>query len=157
MNLIDDQGRLFGMINLIDALVVLVVLVGIGAGVTFLLGGNAETEQPSKTEMTITVRAVGLQPFVADAISEGPVADDSVVAVENTHVEPTTMVVSDQNGTLHEREHPKKRTATLRLTVNATKEESELLFRDTPLEIGQRLNLDLGKVTIKGVVVELDS
>lgn len=162
MELIDENGNLFGKINLIDALVVLAVLVVIGAGASFVLGGNTDDgstnkEQPARTETTITVRAVGLQPFVADAISEGPVADDSTVAVENKRVEPTTVVVRDQNGSLHEREHPRKQTVTLRLTVSATKKGGELLFQGTPLEIGQRFDLDLGTVTIKGVVVELDS
>jgi len=42
--IIDDEGRLFGAVNIIDALVVLFVVAVIVAGVALVFGGDPEPE-----------------------------------------------------------------------------------------------------------------
>jgi hypothetical protein len=58
MEIIDDEGRLFGRVNVIDALVVLFVLAVLVAGVALVtgLGGSADTEPTGGAEYaTLTV------------------------------------------------------------------------------------------------------
>jgi hypothetical protein len=79
MPLIDDQGRLFGRINVIDALVVLLVLAVAAAGVA-LLSGSAPTEtdtSPAYTTLTV-----------------GPISEDA--ASELTSAENLTLIDSER-------------------------------------------------------------
>ena len=156
MKVLDNHGRLFGTVNIIDALAVLLVLAVAAAGTAFVLGTDDQptgpTEQPTST---VTLEITEVQPYVADAIPEGPIKTDAVAAVENKSVRPAEVIVADQNGTLHEREHPRKKTVTLAVSLNTTVEDDETLYNGKPLEIGRQLTLDLGPVTVKGNVTNL--
>lgn len=67
MPVIDDEGRLFGTVNIIDALVVLLVLAVVVAGVALLSGGPAS--EPATRYATVDL---GSHPdFVADQVSAG--------------------------------------------------------------------------------------
>ena len=160
MSLIDDKGRLFGTVNIIDALAILLVLAVAAAGTAFVLGADDQPTTPDQaapdnrqTQTTVTFEITGVQPYVAVAIPEGPIQTDRIAAVENKSVRPTEVVVTDQNGTFHERQHPRKQTVTLAVTLNTTATENDTLFADEPLEVGRQLTLDFGPVTVKGTVI----
>jgi hypothetical protein len=156
MNLIDDKGRLFGTVNIIDALAVCLVLAVVAAGAAFVLGTDDQpTETNQETKTTVTVEITGVQPYVTDAIPDGPVQTERIVAVENKTVQPTQVIVEDQNGDLHERTHPKKKTVTLQLTLNTTTTDDDIIFNDEPLEVGRELTLDFGPATVQGTVTSL--
>jgi hypothetical protein len=155
MNLIDDKGRLFGTVNIIDALAVLLVLAVVAAGAAFVLGTDGQSTTTDQHQTTVTVEITGVQSYVADAIPNGPVESDSIAAVENKTVQPTEVVVEDQNGDLHERTHPRKKTVTLELTINTTETDEDTLFEGKPLEVGRELTLDFGPVTVEGSVTSL--
>jgi len=158
MDPIDDKGRLFGTVNIIDALAVLLVLAVVAAGAAFVLGADGQPTTPGQpsdngqTQTTVTFEITGVQPYVADAIPEGPIQTDRIAAVENKSVRPTEVVVTDQNGTFHERQHPRKQTVTLAVSLNTTATEDDTLFADEPLEVGRQLTLDFGPVTVEGTV-----
>ncbi|MFC7231557.1 DUF4330 family protein [Saliphagus sp. GCM10025308] len=70
MELIDDEGKLFGRVNVVDALVVLILLAVVVAGIAVVgvLSGDAEPETRYAT--------IDLGPqseHVAEQISEGDV------------------------------------------------------------------------------------
>lgn len=157
MDIIDDRGRLFGTVNIIDAFAVLLVLAVAVAGATFILGNGSEEVSNQNRETIVTVEVDGVQPYIADAIPEGPIETERVATVENKSVRPTTVVVSDQNGTLHERRHPRKQTVTLRISLNTTVEDGEPVFAGKPLEVGRVLTLDLGPVTVKSTVTNIET
>ena len=74
VELIDENGNLFGRVNVIDVLVLLVVLAVVVAGAALVFGQDEEPE-PEPEPTTATVNAtldLGAQPtFVVDAIQEG--------------------------------------------------------------------------------------
>lgn len=165
MKLIDDRGNLFGAVNVIDALVVLLVVAVAVAGVALLTGG--ETQNPEQTQeqpdpspelssTAATVEVVGVQPYVADALAIGPVETDGIVAIENKSVAPTTVVTEDESGELSEREHPQKRTVTLQVTLETTAQGNETVYGEKPLEIGRTATFDFGDVTVEGTVTAFD-
>ncbi|PSP56012.1 hypothetical protein BRC82_02425 [Halobacteriales archaeon QS_1_67_19] len=156
MNPIDDKGRLFGTINIIDLLAVLLVLGVVAAGAAFVLGADDQSIT-NQQQTTVTYQITGVQPYVADAIPEGPVRTDAIAAVENKTVRPTEVVVQDDAGELHERPHPRKKTVTLRLTLNTTQTDDDIQFEDEPLEVGRDLTLDFGPVTVNGNVTVLNT
>lgn len=69
MEIIDENGNLFGRVNVVDALVVLVVLAVAVAGAALVFG----QEEPEPTIATVNATLdLGTQPgFVVDAIQEG--------------------------------------------------------------------------------------
>jgi hypothetical protein len=136
MRVIDDEGRLFGAVNVIDALVVLVVLAVAVAGVALVTGGGNSGETPTRT----VVVDVGQQPgYVADAIEPGPVETGDIVAVENA----TRYGGNDTRLRL---------TVTLTVTENADGLPS---FAGERLYVGRQLQLDLGTTIVSGTVVEM--
>jgi len=158
MDLIDDKGRLFGTVNIIDALAVLLVLAVAAAGAAFVLDQSPainQTDQSTNTTTTVTFQISGVQPYVADAIPEGSIDTDRITAVENKSVHPTEVIVTDQNGTLHERQHPRKQTVTLEVSLNTTTTEDDTLFAGKPLKVGRQFTLDFGPVTVKGTVTKV--
>ena len=48
MDVIDEKGRLFGVVNVVDALVVLVVLAMLIAGTALVMGGDDGSEEPTE-------------------------------------------------------------------------------------------------------------
>jgi hypothetical protein len=136
MPIIDEEGRLFGAVNIIDALVVLFVLAVVVAGVALVTGGGSSDGTPTRT----VVVDVGQQPgYVVDAIQEGPVGTSEVVAVENK------TVVSGGNDRL-------RLTVTLAVTENA---DGLPTFAEERLYVGRQLRLDLGTTIVSGTVIEM--
>lgn len=156
MELIDDQGYLFGTINVIDALAVVLVLAVVTAGTAFVLSNDQATEEEQQ-RVTVELEIKGVQPYIADAIPTGTIRNDGVAAIENKSVHPTKVIINDQNGTLHEREHPRKQTVRLHVTLNSTSVDGEPQFAGSALEVGRQLTFDLGPVTVKGTVTEVES
>lgn len=158
MDIIDEQGRLLGTINVIDALVVLLVLAVLVAGIALVTGQNSPSQ--SQTER-ITVQASSVHPAVATAIPEKELTNSSIISVTNKSVRPSTVVVRADNGTLHERSHPVNRTVTIDVTLSVRESESggqtEYYFREEPLEIGRTLSLDFGRVSVNGTVTDFKS
>ena len=137
MPVIDDEGRLFGTVNIIDALVVLFVLAVAVAGVALLTGGGSSDQTPTRT----VVIDAGQQPdYVIDAIEEGSVETSEVVAVENRTVRP-----GGGNDTL-------RLTVTLAVTENA---DGLATFAEERLYIGRQVRLDLRTTIVSGTVIEM--
>lgn len=83
MDIIDEKGRVFGVVNVVDALVVLVVLALIVAGVALVTGGTGE-EPGSGTEPQPTRYAtVSFEvPHGSDAATLAP--DDTLSVIEGS-------------------------------------------------------------------------
>lgn len=138
MSVIDDKGRLFGKINIIDALVILFVFAVAIAGVSLVTGGDNSTSEMSTRTVVVDIDQ---QPqYIIDTIDEGPVETEAVVAVRNKTVIPAT------------------NSARVRLTVTlAVSETPEGLpmFKGERLYVGRQVRLDLRTTIVNGTVVEL--
>lgn len=92
MKVIDEKGRLFGFLNLLD-LFLIVVLIGaaIFAGMKFMNpGGDIQIGQASgQREVTYTLYNSGEHPFVVNVIKEG----DVIRSVDNNGVIGTVVSV----------------------------------------------------------------
>ncbi|AUX09467.1 hypothetical protein AArcSl_1841 [Halalkaliarchaeum desulfuricum] len=90
MELIDDEGRLFGTVNVIDALVVLVVLAVVVAGAALVVSDDPEPEPDLDT--THATLDLGTQPdYIVSEINEGdaysPGGDDRIT-ITDVHLTP---------------------------------------------------------------------
>ena len=174
MPVLDDEGRLFGAVNVVDALVVLFVLAVVVAGVALVTGADDDSAAEPEPETRTVVVQTGDQPeYVVDAIEAGPVGTANVVSVDEVTVERSTEtvyrvqggrleLVNDsrdlyrvRNGSLGRVEQP---TTTLRLTATLTVEETDdglPTFGDGRLYVGREVRLDLGRTIVQGTVVDM--
>ena len=69
--MIDEKGRLFGKINIVDLLVILVILIGAAVvAVKFLGPGSTAAINPVKTHVTYQVLVEGVQPEVYENVQK---------------------------------------------------------------------------------------
>ena len=159
--IIDEDGNLFGVVNVIDALVVLLVVAVLGGGASLVLSSptsqdTTEPDGPNLTVVDIEYRSENLQPYVVDAIAEGTVPSENISQIHNKSVSPSQVVTQNQSGSLSVQEHPVNQTVTLHLSLNVTGQDGEYLYNGQPLEIGSELTLDLGETTVTGNVVAIE-
>jgi len=161
VELIDDQGNVFGRVNVIDALVALLVLAVAIAGLTLVLGDSGDSGSSgvgaNQTVVSVDFRTGSVQPYVADVVTEGPVGTSNVTRIENKTVTQMPVVTQNASGELSVRDHPTDKRLTLRLGLNVTRAGDEYLYHGTPLEVGTTLRLDLGPTTVSGNVTAVDS
>lgn len=154
-SIIDDEGRLFGLINVVDALVVLVVLAVAVAGVALVVGTGGETDT-----RYATIDA-GTQPdHIANQISagdewatDGSVGDLTITDVYRYVPSDTEDGSTDDVGIL------------IQAQVNGTAIESEsetaaqtqpIEFAGEPLRFGRNLEITTDQYVIESEVIDIN-
>jgi hypothetical protein len=145
-SLLDDEGRIFGLVNVIDVLVVLLVIAVVAAGAALLLGGEAG--EPDSRYATIDL---GEQPeFVAEQIEAGdafePEGTDDSVTITDVYrydgAEGTNVVVRGRiNGTTLEPEDPD--------------EDPVFQFQGGPVRIGQQMTIRTPDYEVAGELTQV--
>ena len=162
---IDEDGRLFGVINIIDAVgILLIIALVISAGAVLvssssLTGGGAENTEdeagnttqtrPAENQTTVVVHFQLLNdaPYIINGIDRGPVpGSKNIIAVLG--VSQTTPVETGINNTTSN--------ASLRLRLNVTEQQGRVQFEDERLYIGKQLTLDLGKVVVDAIITDFE-
>ncbi|QLG28674.1 DUF4330 family protein [Halorarum halophilum] len=91
MPLIDDEGNLFGLVNVVDALAVLLVLAVVTAGAAFVLQPDAEPTEPDFATTHATLD-LGTQPdYLVAQLNEGDTYSPDGTAeltVTDVHIQP---------------------------------------------------------------------
>ena len=136
MKLLDEEGRLFGTVNVIDLLVVLIAIGVVIAGViTFLPGFLAPEKQA-----TVQVQANNVQPYIVSSVTPGVVSSDDVVRVINRSS-------TQANRT--------SRNMQLWAQIQVTTEDGDLYFGNTRLYVGNTITLDLGNTVLTVTVTRI--
>jgi len=92
--IIDDEGNLFGVVNIIDALVALLFLAVVVAGAALVFGGgeSSPNQNPETTHVTLDL---GAQPeYIATAINEG----DSYSPDSNSQLTISDIYIAPEDG-----------------------------------------------------------
>ena len=108
---IDEKGRLFGKINIVDLIVILVIVIAaVVVGMKFLGGGNGNSAiNPNKTPVRYTVLVEGVEPEVYENIQKyipgqlmasGELLDGYVTGVTPVEGRVHTATVNTADGTL---------------------------------------------------------
>ena len=109
--MIDEKGRLFGKINIVDLIVILVIVIAaVVVGMKFLGGGNVKRAiNPNKTPVRYTVLVEGVEPEVYENIQKyipgqlmasGELLDGYVTGVTPVEGRVHTATVNTADGTL---------------------------------------------------------
>lgn len=93
MELIDEQGRILGIVNVIDALVVLVILAIVVAGVVFVLQAEPNPEPPETATITTTLDLGTPPEYIVERITTGDSytpSSTNTLTVTDIYVAPST-------------------------------------------------------------------
>lgn len=136
MRVIDDEGFVLGLVNVIDLLVVLLVLAVVAAGVALVTA----SPEPSNPTQTVTVRTTEQPDYVMGAIDVGPVPTEDVVAVRSKSVTRT-----------NESQH----VAVLEVKLRVTMQGNAPVFQGERLYVGRTLRLDFGQTIVDATVIDM--
>ena len=149
MELIDEDGRLFGVVNVIDALAVLLVLAVVVAG--FALVNPFAAPSGEQTTRYATIDLDDQPAYVADLVSEG-----DVMSPPNT---PRNVTITDVYVTPDGGENV---SITVRARINGTLEDREgapgqaFTYGDTRIRQGGSFMLDTADYRVDGTVTRMD-
>lgn len=128
MKLINEKGKIFGKLNVID-LIALVLIIAVGAFVVLKLSGvQAGAGLGNATKLTYTVKVTDVDRGIYDSIqksipsqlmSSGEMLDAYVVSVEAAPSEGTTLDAAVKNGDQVTLKTKKKDTYDLIFTIEA--------------------------------------
>jgi hypothetical protein len=147
MELIDEEGRLFGVVNVIDALAVLLVLAVVVAGFALV---NPFAPGAEETTRYATID-LGEQPeYVAELVSAG-----DLMSPANT---PRNLTITDVYVTPGENDNV---SITVRARINGTLQDREggpgqvFTYADMRVSQGSSLTVDTGDYSIGGTVTRM--
>lgn len=145
MELIDEEGNLFGIVNVIDALVVLVLVAVLVAGVALVTGGSdpaetdAASEGPELATQHVTL-VVGEQPaYIAGAIEAG----DTTLSSGPESLTVTDVRVTPRNGGTY---------VALRANVTGPMQNETVSYGGAPPRLGRSLTLATDTYEIQGQI-----
>lgn len=174
-SLIDDRGRLCGRLNIVDALVVLLAVALVTAGLTlvsdslgaplvavaggaavvvWLVRASPDPDSPETPTPQVTVEATDIHPAVAAAVTPDQTTRDGSLTVVDCEVEPTAVVTQTADGGLRECAHPIRKT--VRLTLRMTDAGERNSVDGARLYIGRSLSCAFDRVQLTGTVVAIE-
>lgn len=141
---IDEKGRLFGYVNIIDLLALLLVIAFIVAGAAFVTGDGGSAE-PATTQQQVTFTAE-VSPEVAAAMENRPVTSESVVSID--------MLQTDERRVWSNGEFETVVSLQFTATLVVTPTDNGLRFEGDRLLIGEQYRLDLGYTILEATAVD---
>lgn len=144
MNLIDDQGRVFGLVNVIDALAVLLVVAVVSAGIALVITPEPEPTEPKFATTTATID-LGTQPeYVVGAIQTG----DTYSPGGQSTLTITDVFLSPQDGETRVR---------LGVELEGVESDDGMQYDGAPPRLGRDLNIVTDTYQTNGTLVGLGS
>ena len=138
MELIDDEGNLLAVVNVVDALVVLFIVAVLAAGAAFVFFDDPEPEPDPETATTFVTLDLGEQPQnVAAAINEGDIYDPggpSQLRITDVHLTP-------QNGNAR---------VIIRAEVTGEATNQGLSYQNAPPRLGRALSISTNLYEVSG-------
>ncbi|WP_018256172.1 DUF4330 domain-containing protein [Halomicrobium katesii] len=143
MQVLDDEGNLFGFVNVIDALVVLLVLAVAVAGAALVLGDDGDQLEPEPDLVTTNVTLdLGTQPdYIAAEMNEG----DTYSPGGDSELTITDIYLSPQDGKAHV-------TARVELRSQPNDNENSVTYADAPLRFGRALDIATSRYKTSGEI-----
>ncbi|ACV47595.1 MULTISPECIES: DUF4330 family protein [Halomicrobium] len=140
MQLIDDEGNVFGRVNVIDGLVVLLVLAVVVAGVSLVFGNNEQSE-PDLPTTNVTLD-LGPQPdYVVAEMNQG----DSYSPGDNSNLTITDIYLSPQDDQTH---------VTVRAEIQDRPDDNSdgPTYADGLLRLGRTLDIATSRYEVSGQI-----
>jgi len=140
MDVIDDEGRLFGVVNVVDALVVLLVLAVVVAGAGLVFGGSDTGDQSPDTATTHVMLDLGTQPaFVVEGLNEG----DTYSPGGNSQLTITDVHFTPRDGDIQ---------AVVRARLEGQPNDNSITYDGAPPRLGRTLTIATNRYQVEGQI-----
>lgn len=142
MGVLDDQGRILGLINVVDALVLLLVVVIVIAGVSFVIQTDPEPSEPTEpvpeiASVTAVLDLGSLPEYVANRIDEG----DFYSPVENSNLTVSDVYVAPQGDAVR---------TLLSVELQGPVTNDSIIYDGAPPRLGRQLTLRTDDYRVTG-------
>lgn len=158
MKLLDEKGRLFGLINIIDLFVLLLVVVIAAGGIWFISRKDTTDTGPTETYF-VTIKCAGLDEEVADYIHIGDrlyySGSFTDVAVTEVNIEPAKIDVVRDDGTIAVATHPELKDIYVTVKVNSRPGDPMLWIGQLHANVGKELVLKTQYIEVPGVITKV--
>jgi hypothetical protein len=108
---------------------------------------------------TVQLKMENADPDLSDGLRTGMterVHGDTVAELTNVTAEPSTMVLTSQDGNVYRREHPVEEDVRLTAELRVRETNAGVQFKGAPLRQGRTIFLDFGTVTVEATVVSVE-
>lgn len=137
---LDDRGRLFGKVNIVDLIVLLVIIAVVVFAVVRMTGSSSET-----VPVRVTYVVEGVRHATVSALqAKGTVTDDGGVGlgkVQDVMVTPTIVEVSTSEGGLKAVESPVFSDVSIVVLGNGRVSGSTVRIGSVPMRVGKKVTL----------------
>ncbi|WP_135303788.1 DUF4330 family protein [Haloarcula amylovorans] len=141
--LIDDEGNLFGIVNVVDALVVLLVLSVSITGVALISMDNDQTPQTEHTTSHVTLDLGRQPPYLAAAISEG----DSFSPAKDANLTVTDVHLAPGGNQTH---------VVLGVTLRGVANEQGTRYANAPLWLDREIDINTSTYNVTGRISDIN-
>lgn len=145
MEVLDDEGNLFGVVNVVDALVVLFVLAVVAAAATFVLQPDPEPAPEPDLATTDATLDLGTQPsYLIEEFEAGDTyspSGDAELEITDVHLAPqddSTRVI-------------------LGVTLSGPASEDTITYAGAPPRVGRSLDIRTSTYQVSGTLRDLGS
>jgi len=158
MSLIDNKGRLFGVINIIDLLVILLIVAVAGR---FALMQKNRSAGPVMKNLEVVVHVKEVRDATVNVIKEGDVVKETKTnavlgKVTNVKVVPSETVVETADGRLVVASNPIYKDMYITIQGTGTAGENAIVLGSNEIRIGTTLQLKTNMYSVTSTVMSID-
>lgn len=158
MSLIDKKGRLFGIINIIDLAVLLMVAVLAFGTYTKMTARAQQNQQVVLQEIEMDIFIKDVMPFALDSFAVGDVVKDSntkttLGTISEIKSEPYQEPVVDPQGNYVLKEVPNKLNITLTVTGQGQVNRDSIRIQKDEVLVGNVLIINTHRSKVQAVIV----
>lgn len=156
MRIINEKGKLFGLINIIDLTVIVVIILLVGAVGYKVLGSKIQTQNVETKDVTFVVK-LSLKPqYYLDALKEG----DKILSgtyetgayVEKIDSNPGEMTVTTADGNIKYAKHPTLYDFYVKVKLKASVNTAVLKLGVQEIRVGGKYQVKTKHVDMEGTV-----
>jgi sulfur carrier protein ThiS len=145
MNLIDQDGKIFGLINILDAFALLIAIIVVIGGIGFVTGNVADSSGPTTLPSTYVTLDLGTQ--------SGPLVqtieiNDSYSPAVNSHIRISDVHLSPQDGQTR---------VLVRVEIQGPATGDSVSYEGAPPRIGRSLSIVTKEYSVSGKIVNQGS
>jgi len=158
MKILDEKGKLFGIINIIDLFVLLLAVVIVAGGIWFVSRNDSEVTGPVETYQ-VTIKCAELDEDVAGYLHKGDRlyygGGFTDVVITDFSVEPAKVDVVRDDGTITVTTHPEKKDIYVTVKVNSKPGDPMLWIGQLHATVGKELVLKTQYIEVPGVITSV--
>lgn len=160
MKVLNEKGKLFGLINIIDLGVILVIVAIIAGGIWYMNRGEKPVETTNTKDYYITLKCSALGQNVIDAMEVGDrffygssFLDVTIVDIK---YEPAKIDVYTDDGNIVVKEHPTLKDIYVKIKVQSPADDSMIWIAQTHATVGKTIALKTDRVEVPSVVTKIE-